>query len=80
MWVKPEIVFELKAADLTLSGIHTAALDKIEPGHGISLRFPKCVVEVEDCKPEDCSSTLQILEIYNQNIKKKVTYNFDESL
>ena len=61
---------------MTLSPIHTASLDQIEKDKGISLRFPRCVTEVEQLKPEECSSSTVISEIYKSQMSKKVIFDF----
>jgi DNA ligase 1 len=71
VWFRPHLVIELIAAELTLSPIHTAAMGRIRPGAGISLRFPKFTGKIRDDKrPEDSTSVEEIVAMYNRQGKK----------
>jgi DNA ligase-1 len=71
VWFKPHLVIEVIAAELTLSPIHTAAMDSIRRGAGISLRFPKFTGKMRDDKrPEDATTVGEIIEMYNRQLKK----------
>lgn len=71
VWFRPQMVIETMAAELTLSPIHTAAMDAIRPGAGISLRFPKFTGKVRDDKgPEDATTVEEIIAMYNRQLKK----------
>lgn len=70
-WFRPHLVIEIIAAELTLSPIHTAAMDRVRPGAGISLRFPKFTGRVRDDKrAEDATTVDEIVEMYNGQMKK----------
>jgi DNA ligase-1 len=71
VWFRPHLVIETIAAELTLSPIHTAAMGRIRPGAGISLRFPKFTGKIRDDKgPEDATSVEEIVEMYQRQIKR----------
>jgi DNA ligase 1 len=77
VWFEPKMVIEIIASEITLSPIYTAGLDLIRPGTGFALRFPKFTGKIRDDKaPEDATSTQELLEIYQKQVrqleKKKV--------
>jgi DNA ligase-1 len=70
-WFRPHIVIETIAAELTLSPIHTAAMGRIRPGAGISLRFPKFTGRIRDDKgPEDATTVEEIVSMYQKQVKR----------
>ncbi len=71
VWFRPRVVIETIAAELTLSPIHTAAMDRVRPGAGISLRFPKFTGRVRDDKrAEDATTVDEIVEMYQAQLKR----------
>jgi DNA ligase-1 len=71
VWFRPHLLIETIAAELTLSPIHTAAMSRIRPGAGISLRFPKFTGKIRDDKgPEDATTVEEIASMYSRQLKK----------
>lgn len=73
VWVKPEIVIEVLADEITRSPIHTAGvvLDDGIKNPGYALRFPRLVnFRDKDKKAEDATTVTELIEMYEQQGKK----------
>jgi DNA ligase-1 len=69
VWIRPEIVIEVLADEITRSPIHTAGKTKTEPGY--ALRFPRLVsFRSLDKKAEDATSVTELIEMYGQQGKQ----------
>jgi DNA ligase-1 len=78
VWVKPSIVIEVLADEITRSPIHTAGTaantvdeaGKVVKNEGYALRFPRLVKFREDKSPEDSTSVEELIEMYDAQGKK----------
>jgi DNA ligase-1 len=84
VWVKPDIVIEVLADEITRSPLHTAgsvATEGVEEARraagaiikepGYALRFPRLVsFRDKDKKAEDATTVEELIEMYNQQGKK----------
>lgn len=69
VWVKPEIVIEVLADEITKSPSHTAGKTESEPGY--ALRFPRLVkFREEDKRAEDATTVKELKELYALQGKK----------
>ncbi|HYY91720.1 MAG TPA: DNA ligase, partial [Candidatus Dormibacteraeota bacterium] len=70
-WFVPALVIEVIGAEITLSPIHTCGMNSIRPGAGLAIRFPRFTGRYRTEKaPEDATSSEEIIEMYNNQLKK----------
>ncbi len=70
VWFTPGMVLEITGAEITLSPLHTCAFNIIREGAGMAIRFPRFTGKLRtDKKPEDATTTKEIVEIYREQKK-----------
>jgi DNA ligase-1 len=71
VWFEPAVVLEVLGAEITLSPIHTAAMNSIRKGGGLAIRFPRFTGNYRtDKAPEDATTSAEILEMYRSQLKR----------
>lgn len=70
VWLKPEVVVEVMADEITPSPRHTAGKVGDEPG--FALRFPRVVsFRAADKRPEDATTVKEIAELFRMQHQRK---------
>jgi len=71
VWFEPAVVIEVLGAEITLSPIHTSAMDSIRKGSGLAIRFPRFTGNYRlDKSPEDATTNEEVVEMYQNQLKK----------
>ncbi|MCL4330912.1 MAG: ATP-dependent DNA ligase [Candidatus Thermoplasmatota archaeon] len=71
VWIEPYFVMEIIGSEITVSPVHSCAFGEIEKGAGLAIRFPRFTGKWrEDKKPEDSTSTQEILEMFHDQKKR----------
>jgi len=71
VWFVPQKVIEVIGDEITLSPVHTCAMDVIRAGSGLAIRFPRFTGRWRDDKgPEDATTVDEIIEMYKKQLKK----------
>ena len=71
VWFEPVVVLEILGAEITLSPIHTCAMDSIRKGVGLAIRFPRFTGNYRlDKAAEDATTAEEIVEMYRGQLKK----------
>ena len=71
VWFEPAVVLEILGAEITLSPIHTCAMDSIRKGSGLAIRFPRFTGKYRlDKAAEDATASTEVTEMYRSQLKK----------
>ena len=71
VWFEPVVVIEVIGAEITLSPIHTCAMNDIRGGSGLAIRFPRFTGNYRvDKSAQDATNTSEIIEMYKKQLKK----------
>jgi DNA ligase-1 len=71
VWFEPVIVIEVLGAEITLSPIHTCAMNAIRRGSGLAIRFPRFTGNYRvDKAAEDATTGDEVVEMYKKQLKK----------
>jgi DNA ligase-1 len=71
VWFEPSVTIEVLGAEITLSPIHTCAIDSVRKDSGLAIRFPRFTGNYRpDKAPEDATASGEILEMYRNQLKK----------
>ena len=71
VWFEPAVVLEILGAEITLSPIHTCAMDSVRKGSGLAIRFPRFTGKYRpDKAAEDATTSSEVVELYQKQLKK----------
>ncbi|MDH5746337.1 MAG: ATP-dependent DNA ligase [Candidatus Bathyarchaeota archaeon] len=71
VWFEPATVIEVLGAEITLSPIHTCAMNNVRKGSGLAIRFPRFTGNYRlDKSAEDATTTMEIVEMYRNQLKR----------
>ena len=76
VWFEPTMVWEVRAADISLSKVHNSCNDQLvhlghAQGHGLALRFPRFLRFRDDKNIPDATTESQMLTMFHQQLNTK---------
>jgi len=70
-WFEPNLVLEVRGAEITVSPIHTAAYGKVRKDGGLAIRFPRWTGKLRDDKgPREATRSDELLSMYRSQLKQ----------
>jgi DNA ligase-1 len=79
VWFNPQVVIEVMGSEITLSSVHTVAMDTVRKGNGLALRFPKFMGRIRSDKGvSDSTSNTELLKMYKRQ-KKLISKHSDNT-
>jgi len=71
VWFEPKVVIEVIGAEITLSPIHTCALETFREDSGLAIRFPRFTGNYRlDKSAEDATTAKEIADMYRSQLKR----------
>jgi len=69
-WLEPRMVLEVRGAEITVSPVHTCAMDAVRKDSGLAVRFPRFTGRIRDDKgPADATTSEELLNMYRSQLK-----------
>jgi len=69
-WFVPGKVMEVIGDEITLSPVHTCAMNTLREGSGLAIRFPRLVKYRDDRGPEDATTVKEMVDLYRMQLKQ----------
>lgn len=70
VWLRPQVVWEVSAAEVSVSPLYTAAFGAVDDERGLALRFPRFVRERPDKAPAQATTAEQLVSIFQSQPTK----------
>ncbi|KAK1927440.1 ATP-dependent DNA ligase [Papiliotrema laurentii] len=70
VWFRPDEVWEIRGADITLSPVYPAAATQLGSERGLSIRFPRFMRTREDKSWEQATTAEEFAEMYRRQMRE----------
>jgi DNA ligase-1 len=64
-WLRPSVVWEVSAAEVSVSPLYRAAYGAVDEHKGLALRFPRFVRARADKPPDEATTAAQLVSIFH---------------